>query len=226
MSTQVSVGEWKIPRYAVIPTNGRDVIHECLEAILPQVDYAIVVETTTMAIPAQAKVLPVWADKLGDINISKWWNQGRDLADWRARRLDAKIWDIAYLNDDAIVPENWFSAVSTKMREMNCAAASSGGPFPMPALYTKPGPVDLFARMQGFAFIMKGELGIKADERFSWYCSDDHMDWKAREHGGVVVIPGVPVDHRFPNGQVTPQIQVQIAQDMANFVEVWGMRPW
>ncbi len=223
---------WTIPRAAVIPTNGRPCVNECLDAILPQVDFAVVIETDRdVTVPARDRVQKFW--DYGDVNISRWWAHGLDLVEWRVERdqnylpSQRRRWDVAIINDDAIVCPNWFDGVAGKMREMRAVAASNCDHTNMPILYTKPEPSqNLFARMQGFAFIICGEAGLEPDERFSWYCSDDHLDFQARELGGVVVVPGYPVKHLYPNGQVTPQIQEQIAKDMANFVEVWGMRPW
>ena len=80
--------------------------------------------------------------------------------------------------------------------------------------------------MQGFAFIVAGETGIRADEQFAWYCGDDDLEWRLSASGGVVVIPGFPVQHLHPNAQVTPEIHELIAKDMQSFVDKWGTRPW
>jgi hypothetical protein len=225
------MSDWTIPRAAVIPTNGRECVNQCLDAILPQVDFVVVIETKgATPVAPRENVHKFWDE--GDINISRWWGHGLDLVEWRIERdstypvSSRRRWDVAILNDDAIVPPDWFDGVATKMREMKAVAASSGNHTTMPILYRTPGPVDLFNRMQGFAFILAGEAGIEPDERFSWYCSDDHIDWTARQLGGVVIVPGFPVQHLAPNGQVTPQINEQIARDMQNFVDLWGMRPW
>lgn len=227
------MSDWTIPRAAVIPTNGRACVEQCLDAIMPQVDFAVVIETKgSTTVPVRENVHKFWDE--GDINISRWWAHGLDLVEWRVERelheylpSVRRRWDVAILNDDAIVSPNWFDGVATKMREMKAIAASACDHTVMPVLYTQPGPVsDLFLRMQGFAFILCGEAGIEPDERFSWYCSDDHIEWTARQLGGVVLVPGYPVQHLYMNQQVTPEMQVQIAQDMANFVEVWGQRPW
>lgn len=44
--------------------------------------------------------------------------------------------------------------------------------------------------------------------------------------GGMVMIPGLHVNHLYPNQQVTPEMQGLIAQDMQLFVDKWGQRPW
>jgi len=167
----------------------------------------------------------------GDVNISRWWNMGLDYIDtWnrfaKGFGFAANKWDVAILNDDAIVPEGWFDAVSGTMRQMGVAAGCSGAPGGMPVLHTQPGPVSLDTRLCGYAFMLAGERGLRADERIKWYFTDDYLDWESRKLGGMVNIPGFQVRHLYPNGQVTPEIHAQIAQDAQTFVDIYGMRPW
>lgn len=218
-----------IPTYAIIPTNGRPCFADCLKLIYEQVERIWVIEGG----PDAAYLDP---DHFGvdfvvarepELNISRWWNLGLSLvADW-ARHCGVAKWNVAIVNDDVLAYPPWVKVVSTRMREMNAAAASSGNPGPVPALHTTPGPVNLMTRLQGFAFILAGEKGVRANEQLHWYFSDDHVDWLSRQQGGVLSIPGYNVEHRFPNGQVTPELQEQIAKDAEAFTAYWGgMRPW
>lgn len=218
------------PRYAVIPTNGRECVTDCIDAILPQVDHVIAVCTAP-----RMRGMTSWYDKIykvyneGPLNISSWWNWGLDRVvislneDFEEK--PAK-WDVAILNDDVIVPEGWFDAVAGKMRDMRAVAACSGGTAGMPVFHTHSGPVSLDTRMQGFAFVLAGESGLRADEQFRWYCGDDDLGWRAAGQGGMVMVPGFHVNHLYPNQQVTPEMQVLIAEDMQRFVDKWGQRPW
>ena len=198
-------------------------------AIGTQVDYTIIVYTVPYK---EGEFRPVAGQgaALRDLrspNISRWWNQGFDLAK-RVNDLSdgaTKEYDVAVLNDDVIVPEGWFNAVAGKMREMRAAAACSGCPY-MPVFHTKPGPVGLDTRMQGFAFMVAGEKGIRANEDLRWYFSDDYMDWESRRNGGMVMIPGFNVNHLYPNQQMTAELHHFSAEDAAKFQALWGMMPW
>jgi hypothetical protein len=163
-----------------------------------------------------------------DINISRWWNNGLFMAAYMVMEQDPgpTRWDVAIINDDTIIPEGWFDAVAGQMRDKQAVGASSGSPIDMPVFHTRSGPRPLDQRMQGFAFILAGETGIRADEQFAWYCGDDDLEWRLSASGGVVVIPGFPVQHLHPNAQVTPEIHELIAKDMQSFVDKWGTRPW
>lgn len=217
------------PTYAIIPTNGRAVFLECLRAVRGQVDHVIVVEGG----PDARYMDPLESDyefgvvREPELNISRWWNLGLTLIADRARENQWSKWNVVILNDDAIVPAGWVKTVVRKMRDAKAAAASTGNPYPMPALHTQPGPVDLVTRLQGYAFVLAGEKGVRANEQLKWYFSDDHVDWLSRQKGGVLSIPGNHVVHRFPNAQVTPEIQEQIARDAQAFTAYWnGLRPW
>lgn len=222
----------RYPRYAIIPSNGRECLKRSFDAILPQVDWVILIKTVAgiggweQYVTPKSSVLTILD---GDINISRWWNWGLDRVvislDEDHERRPTK-WDVAIINDDVIVPEGWFDAVSERMRTMQVAAACSGGTGGMPVLNTQAMAVPLHTRMQGFAFIVAGELGVRADERLKWYFTDDHVDWKSRELGGVVMIPGMHVEHLYPNGQLTPELLAQTAADAQTFVDIWGRRPW
>lgn len=226
----------RYPRYAVIPSNGRTCLNDSIAAIKPQVDRVFVVWTRTGGLNYPAymfrrdynETLLQGVEFVGDfteLNISKWWNAGLDEASKAADGDAPTKWDVAVINDDVIVPEGWFDAVSGTMRQMGTAAACSGG-YGMSVLHNSDMAPPLQTRMQGFAFILAGELGLRADEQFIWYCGDDDLGRQAAIAGGMVMVPGFHVEHRYPNGQLTPELHAAIAGDMQRYVDKWGGRPW
>ena len=223
----------RYPRYAVIPSNGRDCLKQCIEAITPQVDRVFVIMTGSLEAFSSAgtwsplEVVWIWV-RAPEPNISAWWNQGLEAVHHDATVRVANPWtkwDVAVLNDDAIVPEGWFDAVSGTIRQMGVAAGCSGGSG-MPVLHTQNAAPPLATRMQGFAFILAGELGLRADEQFIWYCGDDDLGRRAAMAGGMVMIPGFHVNHLYPNGQVSDALMSAIPGDMQRYVDKWGGRPW
>lgn len=220
-----------IPRYAIIPTANRPQVAKlAIEAIAPQVDVVYVVDNGDNEPVPVGDLVPhcyvIEYDKQGQVpNLSLFWNIALDLIKIDTQRMGVEQWDVAILNDDAIVPEGWFDAVSSAMREHGCAAASSCGQSGV-TIHRNPGPVNVYTRMYGPAFILAGEKGLRGDERLKWYFTDDYMDWESRKLGGMVQIPGYTVNHMYPNHQVTPEIQVQISDDATLFNQIYGVMPW
>jgi hypothetical protein len=212
----------------IIPTNGRECLRQAVEAIEDQVDEVILVATPGKTELFEFSDIIVSHD--GTVNISKWWNLGLNMvATYMVRHWpSAPRYDVAIINDDVIVPPGWFDAVSTKMREMRAAAACAGSRLMMPELYTHVGPVTGISNpLEGFAFIVAGELGLRANEDIPWYFSDNYMDWESRKLGGTLVIPGFNVQHLYPNGQMTNDFLILNAQGIQAFVDLYGgLRPW
>jgi hypothetical protein len=224
-------------RCAIIPTTGRDCLRDAVAAIQPQVDRLALIYTTNN--PENEVNTGMWTwDTKEPRNISRWWNRGLQFVQddlishkfsmqangFEPRNTDQ--WDVAILNDDAIVPEDWFEAVSTSMREHGAAAACSGSPIGT-QLLIEPGPIAGVSNpLTGFAFMLAGEKGLRANEDIHWYFSENYIDWESRKLGGTLLIPNFPVRHLHPNAQMGPELAARVPVDAQNFVDLYGMRPW
>lgn len=222
-----SNGRVKMIRLGVIPTNGRACVFQAIEALLPQVNYLAVVEAgperTHNEYPPGVTVVP---DHLTTLNISRWWNIGLNWAEKVAQASGEETWDVAVINDDVIVPDTWLCYVADDMRTLGCKAACSGGNGNSVTIHRNPGPINIFTRIQGFAFVIAGESGLRADEDLHWWYQDDKLGADAASAGGMVMFPGCAVNHLYPNSQMTNEMHVQIAQDRAVFIEKMGYVPW
>lgn len=207
-------------RYAVIPTRDRPVdFDDCVRAILPQVDALIVIAhcppgengqpyvwATLEWLDAErllrgCQVIPYHEDPP---NISRMWNLGLDTAPVFAA---GDRYDVAVLNDDVIVPPDWFDRVTAAMRTGRNAAG---------CVYR-----DWDPRMTGYAFILDGDLGLRADEQFQWWFGDSDLQREAETMGGVAYAGGEDVIHRHPNS-TTVGILAQIAeQDAIRYQAKW-----
>lgn len=218
-----------IPRYAVITTYERPDI--CLEAV-----YSCVEADTVLVIDnGMNKVMPepgddatcapyyLLRDDTQPVNLSNLWNQGLDWVELDARRMGYEQWDVAILNDDVLVPPGWFVDLQTQMRAINAAAGCSGNSL---HVLHDPVPVPLHMRMTGWAFMLRGELGLRADEQFTWWFGDSDLDWMARLAGGMLMVGSGEVPNRFANGYTTGERQVQAADDAFRFIEKWGRNAW
>lgn len=220
-------------RVAVIPTRDRhDMVADCIQSVADQVDTVIVVDNASDPpidpAPWHGDVTCVCAP-LDPPNISALWNIGLALADATARRSGAARWDVAVLNSDVVVPPGWIHGLSTAMRATTAALAypdQHGGQ--RQVLHTKAEPIDLRQRITGYAYMLRGEVGLRLDESMAWWYSDDSLDWEAREKGGALLVPGLAVEHRCPNGSMyeRPELQEQAGRDRGTFQAKWGRTPW
>lgn len=220
-------------RAAVIPTRDRhDMLDDCIDSVIDQVGAVFVVDNlSSPAIdpePWHGKVFTVPAS-LDPPNISKFWNAGLALADYTARNAGAKEWDIAVLNSDVVVPPGWIDTLSTAMRSTTAVLAypdQHGGQ--QQILHTRAEPIDLRQRITGYAFMLRGEHGLRFDEALAWWFGDDDGDWRAREQGGSLLVPGIPVEHRAPNVSTNerPELVAQTGRDRETFQQKWGRTPW
>jgi hypothetical protein len=220
-------------RAAVIPARDRhDMLHDCIESVVDQVDRVIVIDNLS-----QPPIEPEpWHGKVGIAtapidppNISTLWNIGIVLADSIAHGLKADAWDIAVLNSDVVVPPGWMLSLSMAMRSTTAVLAypdQHGGRDVV--LHTKAEPIDLRQRITGYAYMLRGETGLRLDESMAWWFSDDDLDWTAREQGGALLVPGIPVEHRAPNISTNerPELAEQTGRDRETFRNKWGRTPW
>lgn len=220
-------------RTVVIPARDRhDLLADCIDSVVDQVDSVLVVDnlSTPPIDPGP------WHGKVGAVsvpidppNISTLWNVGISLADAQAHRVGAARWDIAVLNSDTVIPTGWMGHLSTAMRSTTAVLAypdQHGGT--QQILHTRAAPIDLRQRITGYAYMLRGEAGLRLDESMVWWASDDDIDWRAREQGGALLVPGLAVEHRCPNVSTNerPELQAQAGRDMETFEKKWGKRPW
>lgn len=220
-------------RVAVIPARDRhQMLADCVRSVADQVDRVIVVDNQstppldTLDLGYRSAVVSAPMDPP---NISALWNTGLALADGSALAEFATHWDIIVLNSDVIVPPGWVEILSAAMRSTSAVLAypdQHGGSRQI--LHTKAGPIDLRQRITGYAYILRGEAGLRLDETMQWWFSDDDIDWRAREAGGALLVPGIPVQHREPNASTNarPELSEQTLKDRDTFARKWGRLPW
>lgn len=216
-------------RAAVIPTRGDrpQVLSRCLDAILPQVHLAIVIDNGDAPTPppANPQMHHIWEPEQPP-NLSRLWNVGLRAADhWLARQQDQqhRAAYTAVLNDDAIVPPYWYAELTAAMESASAVAGGYNGDM---VLHKRPGTTPLHQRMPGHAFLLRRTAEVYADERLRWWCGDNDIDMQSRVRGGTLILPGDPVAHLHPDQSTTGVLAQQTALDMACFVAKWSFRPW
>lgn len=216
-------------RAAVIPTRNRhDMLADCINSVVDQVDRVIVIDNESDPPvdpdPWQGKV-GVLCVALDPPNISRLWNIGLAIVEGASPTDE---WDAVVLNSDVVVPPGWVDALSAAMRATAAVLAypdQTGGREQI--LHTRAEPVDLRQRIAGYAYMLRGESGLRLDESMAWWYSDDDLDWQARQQGGALLVPGLAVVHRCPNESTNarPELLEQAGRDRETFITKWGRAP-
>lgn len=218
---------------ALITTHNRPIeFARCVAAIKPQVEHIYVLAHVTKETgPGYATDLAetdpdvtvmLCADLNDDVpvpNLYWLWNHGMDRID-----LDGPA-RVAVLNDDAVVSDSWFSALSGAMTFTGAAAASAHHPAMSQRGITRlVFDIEDPIRMNGFAFVTASHRRFA--DGFWWWYGDNHFDWECRKDSGVVFVGGYPVEHP-PNGgtDVSGTLAEIVARDRELFLERWGRLP-
>ena len=218
-----------ISRYALILTHNRPaLVAQCVESIARDVDRVYVIDNASMP-PLHLATAIVLRDEEQPPNLARLWNRGFDVIAEMARLTELVQWDIAVLCDDAILPPGWFDNVSSTMRSAGAIAGATHGiaPIETPILKLQPDG-DIYNRMPGWAFVVAGEHGLRADENLKWWWCDTDIDWQARCAGGTIIAPGPIATNALPNDFTysVPGLSERAGVDGENFRAKWGWRPW
>lgn len=221
-------------RYAVILTHNRpNLLLRCVKAISFQVDMTVIIDNASAppVIATDFRPYPsmVIRDSEQPPNLSRLWNIGITCVENWTRMQQQESWDLAILCDDAIVHDGWFQRTAACMREHECMAASTHSVLATeyPVLKTAPDH-DVYNRMCPWAFILRGEAGIRADEDLRWWWGDTHVDFTARKLGGMIIAPGpvVPNEKMGEFTNIYAHLGEQAGRDGETFAAKWGGRPW
>lgn len=221
-------------RFSIVLTHNRpELLVECVTAIYGQVDVTLVIDNASSP-PVDPTTLPASAGHPVAVryvpdqppNLARLWNLGLDVA---SNMADEDPWWVAVLCDDAIAPAGWVDAVTAAMADTGAAAGCSNpfGQTHPPQVKTEPDS-DLMGRMPGWAFILNGTKGLRADETMQWWFFDTSLDYSARKAGGMVMIGSHTVPNQMPNDYTNrrPELAEQAGRDRQRFAEVWGFVPW
>jgi len=229
-----------VARYAVIPTHNRpieltrlvaqlrhdvDVIIIVDNASDPPVDVASVVTDDAKVVRAQ--IIHVVRVDEQPPNLYRLWNVGVDVVNERVETARHKQWDVAIFNDDAIIPDGWFDAVAHGLRAHGVVIAST------PTIHetqhdrvlTSTDSRNFNMRLCPWAFIMRGEVGLRADEQFHWWYGDNDLEWRARDLGGIALLRGPVIINEHANATTTGALAEQAGRDGETFIAKWGRMP-
>lgn len=228
-------------RYAVIPTHNRPAeLQRLVGQLRSQVDVIVIIDNAsdppvwtstifTDDMPARLHTGRVIRDEMQPPELYRMWNVAFDAVAAHAIAYEQTEWDVAVLNDDSSVPEGWFDVVSHALRSHPTAAAASTPTHAMlrqPWFSVSPGEGGLMYRMCPWAWVVRGELALRADETMKWWWGDTDFDWKCRQSGGVLIVPGPIVVNTLANSTTHGELMEQAVRDRHAFAAKWGGNPW
>jgi GT2 family glycosyltransferase len=220
---------WTVPRYAIIPTHNRPArLLALVTALGPQCDVIFVMDNASdpavnvdkLSTAAPQATVMVGHDAEQPPHLSRFWNEMLDGCWSIAKERGEDHWDVAILNDDAIVPAGWYDACSNALRAHPTAVIAHTTPT-RPALLTELGN-DPGNRMTPHAFVIRGEVGLRADESMRWWFFDSDLDQRARLAGGVLSVNGPRVVNSLANTTTRGVLAEQAEKDRATFEAKWS----
>lgn len=216
------------PRFTIIPTKDRPTwLVPLVVSLGPQCDAIVVVDNASTPPLVQAQLrdgdasVHVIRDEEQPPHLSRLWNVALDYCE---KLADAPVWDVAVLNDDVLCPFGWLEIVAEALREHPSAVIAhtgTGRRVQAPQLRTVLDN-ELETRMCPHAFVLRGESGLRADESMRWWYFDTDLDWRARQSGGVLTVPGPLVSNAFSNASTVGVLREQADRDRVTFEKKWG----
>lgn len=230
-------------RYALIPTHNRPTeLARLVSQLDGQADFIVIIDNASdpsvsevelRASVEHANVI-VLRDEKQPPNLYNLWNLGFDAIsthhDVNSRQVDLGQWDVAVFNDDTSIPDGWYDYVAAPLAHRATAVAVSCtdpyGILTSPLLKSQSGDGNINVRMCPWAFVVRGELNLRADESFGWWWGDTDFDWHACRNGGVLLLPGYTTQNTLANSTTVGALAHQAALDGQTFTAKWGFRPW
>jgi glycosyltransferase involved in cell wall biosynthesis len=219
---------WTVPRYAIIPTHNRPALLRALVWSLgSQCDHIVVldnacdppVDEAALAEAAGQARVTVLRDGEQPPNLARFWNVMFEHCAKQGLSITATVWDVAVLNDDSVVPVGWYDACSRGLREATAVIAHTDPT--TPTLLRELGNVG-GNRMCPHAFVIRGEMGLRADEDLRWWYFDSDLDQQARLAGGVLSVRGPRVINSLANTTTVGPLAEQAELDRKTFEAKWS----
>jgi hypothetical protein len=232
---QPELDSWPVHRFAVVPTHNRpERLLSLVAALATQADTIVVLDNASdppvdagelMRAAGKAR-LEVLTDPEQPPHLSRFWNVLFDHCADAAVADGLKQWDVAVFNDDAIVPAGWFDVCATVLRGHETAAVAHTGTAPVhrhELVDAYPYPRE--KRMCPWAFVMRGEVGLRADESLRWWYFDDQLNRDAIDAGGVIAAPGPLVINANAVQSTVGVLAEQAEKDRLTFEAKWADKP-
>lgn len=212
-----------VPTFVVIPVRDRhDMTANLIEQLEGYADIFVFDNDSDVPPPDEWNAIPAKYE-----TISQMWNDGLHRAEEAAKAAGHDEWNVAILNNDLEVPPGFLRTLANglRLRDDFWIAYPNwhGADIPEGNAVITSSNEGTGRTLSGWAFIVRGETGLRVDERFEWWYGDDDLQLQVESQGKQVVCVGVTCKHLEPNkSSQTPEKQAIIAKDRERFLEKWG----
>ena len=220
------------PVYVVIPVRDRHSMIDTLARQLAAQQPAAVFVLDNESYPPQPEWgPPVHTIPMPNTSLHGLWNAGLDMAEGHARAGGHKAWNVAVLNSDVEVAPNFLAALSLGLRihddvwiaypNIHGLADTECCVLDDPTSYTG-------QTMAGWAWMIRGECGLRVDEQFVWWYGDSDLEAQVRAAGKHAICVGpAHATHLDANGHVLRDSwRLNAARvDERRYAEKWGLDP-
>jgi len=163
--------------------------------------------------------------------ISRMWNDGLDRAEKMARSQGVAGWNVAILNNDLDVDPGFLTRLARAIRADDSIwlAYPNHHGLDLAEGQYQPTASDAMAgqTMSGWAFMVRGEVGVRVDEQFRFWFTDADLERQVRRAGKLTVcVGGCHARHLQPmESSKTPQRLAQAKADEFRFAAKWNVDP-
>lgn len=212
-----------LPTYAVIASKNRP---EMLATLRAQLDGQV---TKTFVFDNGYDTAPAGSITAHGLPLHFMWNTGLASA---AADANGKPHNVLVINDDVEVPNEFCAQLESALRahDDHWVAYPNHRELDVPpGQYARTSSEAMAGQtISGWAFMLRGEAGLRFDEQFSWWYGDAWLEYQVRQAGKFVVcVGGCFARHLDPLRSTLddPERLAQAEADEALFAELTGTDP-
>jgi hypothetical protein len=209
----------------VLPSNGRACMQACFDSLVNQADHLFLVRNADFRSPPSpgSHRMTVLDYREGKLPIHQWWNLGIEAAEKYAASYCCSKWNTLIVNDDVVASPDAVPVLAAALRDSPAALASPYRPGVASSgnlLMTGNNIYPPGSWLCGWFFMLRGEVGLRADMNLNWWFGDNDLEWQARHVGGALLVQGCNVTNQLPGGH-DGMMAEEIQLDGKYFAQKW-----
>jgi hypothetical protein len=153
--------------------------------------------------------------------ISRWWNLGLNYIRYYAQPSH----EVLTISSDVIGKPYSVAILGTFLRYHNLTMVGPNFHGNYQRIFRLEDHRGALERVQGCCWMLAGESGLRVDEDFRWWYSDDDFEMQARKHGGTGLAPHTGME-AAPDTPLSEEKAIWAVEDRQKFVAKWGRQPW